>query len=215
MKTPYLLLILSLLVVVTVEFSQDTPPTTENCNPSHDHLDPSSHRFISSCPDEMYCSPIQNQTNMNHNTSSIKEQPDIFVENDSVRGQDLKQRPVSILDHDSQNSAENGHKIGGVCVPRACRRDEYPFGSPSNSTLPPLCFFPSPLPSTSTTGYFCPDNGSGCRAVLPPGSTCELARDEQCAAEPTRLFDEGMNQGALCLNQMCTYVDKLSCLDIN
>jgi len=54
---------------------------------------------------------------MNHNTSSIKEQPDIFVENDSVRDQDLKQRPVSILDHDSQNSAENGHKIGGfVCL---------------------------------------------------------------------------------------------------
>lgn len=217
MKTSYLLqrAILLLLVIVSIAFGQDAPQMTENCNPSHDHLDPSSHRFISSCPDEMYCSPIQTQINTNHNTSLMKEQSDIFVENHSAQDQGLKQHSIPILDHDNQNSGENGHNIGGVCVPRACRRDEYPFGFPSNSTLPPLCFFPSLSPSTSTTGYFCPDNGSGCRAVLPPGSTCELARDEQCAAEPIRQFDKGMNKGALCLNRVCTYVDKLSCFDFD
>jgi len=214
MKISYLLqrAALLLLVIVSITFGQDAPPTTANCNPSHDHLDPSSHRFISPCPDEMYCSPIQNQINTNHSTNFLKEQSDNFVKNHS-QDQDLKQHPI--LDHDNQDAGEKGHNSGGVCVPRTCRRDEYPFGFPSNSTLPPLCFFPSLLPSTTTTRYFCPDNGSGCRAVLPPGSTCELARDEQCATEPIRQFDEGMSKGALCLNRVCTYVDRLSCFDID
>ena len=111
MKTSYLLqrAILLLLVIVSIAFGQDAPPMTENCNPSHDHLDPSSHRFMSSCPDEMYCSPIQTQINTNHNTSLMKQQSDIFVENHSAQDQDLKQHSIPILDHDNQNSGENGH----------------------------------------------------------------------------------------------------------
>ena len=197
--------ILPLLAVVSISFSQDVPPTIGNCNPSHDHLDPSSHRFISSCPDEMYCSPIQNQMNTSLNSSFMNEQ-DIFVQDDSTQDQDSKQRPIPTLEHENRSSGEIGHNVGGVCVPRACRRDEYPFGFPSNSTLPPLCFFPSSLSSTYATGYFCPDSGNGCRIVLSPGSTCELARDEQCAVEPIGLSDKGVNEGALCLNRVCTYV---------
>lgn len=198
--------ILPLLAVVSISFSQDAPPTIGNCNPSHDHLDPSSHRFISSCPDEMYCSPIQNQMNTSLNSSFMNEQQDIFVQDDSTQDQDSKQRPIPILEHENHSSGEIGHNVGGVCVPRACRRDEYPFGFPSNSTLPPLCFFPSSSSSTYATGYFCPDSGNGCRIVLSPGSTCELARDEQCAVEPIGLSDKGVNEGALCLNRVCTYV---------
>ncbi|XP_006459690.1 hypothetical protein AGABI2DRAFT_65529 [Agaricus bisporus var. bisporus H97] len=29
-----------------------------NCNPLHDRLDPISHKFVSSCPDSMYCAPL-------------------------------------------------------------------------------------------------------------------------------------------------------------
>jgi len=136
----------------------------------------------------------------------MNEQQDIFVQDDSTQDQDSKQRPIPILEHENHSSGEIGHNVGGVCVPRACRRDEYPFGFLSNSTLPPPCFFPSSSSSTYATGYFCPDSGNGCRIVLSPGSTCELARDEQCAVEPIGLSDKGVNEGALCLNRVCTYV---------
>ncbi|KXN87282.1 hypothetical protein AN958_09014 [Leucoagaricus sp. SymC.cos] len=125
--------------------------TLGNCNPAHDHLDPSSHRFTSSCPDSMYSAA-----------------PDSAA-----------------------------HNVGGVCSPRSCRRDEFPFGYPPNSTtLPPLCSRIGPVAA------FCPDNGSGCQSAQTPGSACELARDEQCASPSS----SGRGT-ALCLNRICTYAN--------
>lgn len=195
--------ILSLVAITTIAFGQDNPVLT--CNPSHDHLDPSSHRFISSCPESMYCTP---QPQANPNTSLSRPQQQILHQVDSSR--DPKQAPISNFGNETTHISDDGEvgggggggsQNGGVCVDRACRRDEFPFGFPSGSSLPPLCS------STGGRPTYCPDNGSGCRAVLSPGSPCELVRDEQCAAPPRGSSSWVDNTGALCLNRICTYVN--------
>ncbi|KAF8972265.1 hypothetical protein BDZ97DRAFT_1650330 [Flammula alnicola] len=87
----------------------------------------------------------------------------------------------------------------GVCLPRLCRRDEFPFGYglKANDTtveLPPMC----------SKGMFCPDNGSGCRLQVKMGEKCELARDEQCEAPPSDPNIKGGENKSVCLNMICT-----------
>jgi hypothetical protein len=98
----------------------------------------------------------------------------------------------------------------GICLPRQCRRDVYPFGYGTfgggtgpkkvrvkgklvtNMTavaLPPMC----------ANGLFCPDNGSGCQVLKQIGESCELGRDEQCQAP------SGDGAKAICLNKTCMY----------
>jgi hypothetical protein len=55
----------------------------------------------------------------------------------------------------------------GICTPKGCRRDEFPFGYAQGASLPPKC----------PGGQFCPDEGSACQNVLPVGSPCQLNRD--------------------------------------
>jgi hypothetical protein len=55
----------------------------------------------------------------------------------------------------------------GICKPKGCRKDEFPFGYAQNADLPPKC----------PSGQFCPDEGSACQHVLPVGSPCQLNRD--------------------------------------
>ncbi|KAI4522153.1 hypothetical protein K525DRAFT_199469 [Schizophyllum commune Loenen D] len=85
----------------------------------------------------------------------------------------------------------------GVCQPRRCRRDEFPFGYPPDAPLPPLC----------PPGSFCPDEGDGCRVLVPLGSVCQLARDEQCSAPPDwrDLASPYNANGSICLHSTCTF----------
>ncbi|KAJ8489955.1 hypothetical protein ONZ45_g13379 [Pleurotus djamor] len=97
----------------------------------------------------------------------------------------------------------------GICTPRLCRRDQFPFGYGPTDALPPLCLH----------GEFCPDEGNGCKGVLQPGSACQFGRDEQCVraspADPgtgawtaERIFraDQGPDdeEEVLCLLNVCT-----------
>ncbi|EKM58604.1 uncharacterized protein PHACADRAFT_117686 [Phanerochaete carnosa HHB-10118-sp] len=86
----------------------------------------------------------------------------------------------------------------GVCRPRQCRRDEFPFGYGVSDPLPPLC----------DHGSFCPDDGSGCQGVRSVGDSCEMNRDEQCAPpkEDVTLASNQNFYGAVCLNSLCMYV---------
>jgi len=77
----------------------------------------------------------------------------------------------------------------GTCVPKKCVRDEYPFGYSPEETVPPPCAY----------GTFCPDEGSGCKALLTVGQPCQLNRDEQCAPPPI-LANE-----SICLQNKCRY----------
>ncbi|KAJ7025763.1 hypothetical protein C8F04DRAFT_1127499 [Mycena alexandri] len=64
-------------------------------------------------------------------------------------------------------------------------------GFSPGEALPPLC----------PDGTFCPDEGSGCRTLVPPGHPCELNRDEQCGP-PSSWKDLASTQnfnGSICL----------------
>ncbi|KAF9068174.1 hypothetical protein BDP27DRAFT_1295498 [Rhodocollybia butyracea] len=89
--------------------------------------------------------------------------------------------------------------VNGTCVPRTCRRDEFPFGYTAADALPPLC----------PPGSFCPDEGNGCRAQVSPGGACQMNRDEQCArAVNWQDFASSDNfYGSICLHSICMYAN--------
>ncbi|KAL9939605.1 hypothetical protein V8E36_001422 [Tilletia maclaganii] len=57
----------------------------------------------------------------------------------------------------------------GVCRPKGCRRDEYPFGYKGvpQDQIPPMC----------GQGTYCPDEEVACRPLIPLGGICQLNRD--------------------------------------
>lgn len=120
----------------------------------------------------------------------------------------------------SDCDAQNYCSGQGVCEPKGCRKDQFPFGYSQGADLPPKC----------PTGQFCPDEGDACQPLLDVGSTCQLNRDgtfsstssrisvqltallDQCAPPPNfvQLADNaqyGVNlNGSICLNNVCTFV---------
>ncbi|KIJ90998.1 hypothetical protein K443DRAFT_115761, partial [Laccaria amethystina LaAM-08-1] len=89
--------------------------------------------------------------------------------------------------------------VNGMCIPRLCRRDEFPFGYDPGEALPPLC----------PQGSFCPDDGSGCRPLVSVGAPCEPNRDEQCSP-PLDWQDLASYQnynGSICLKSTCMYAN--------
>lgn len=88
--------------------------------------------------------------------------------------------------------------VNGTCIPRQCRRDEFPFGY-DDYPLPPQC----------DEGSFCPDEGNECKPLVAVGETCQLNRDEQCAP-PLDWMDLVTTQnfnGSICLHSICTYAN--------
>ncbi|RXW25619.1 hypothetical protein EST38_g248 [Candolleomyces aberdarensis] len=94
-------------------------------------------------------------------------------------------------------------EIEGVCRPKRCRRDDFPFGYEKGADLPEKC----------KKGEFCPDEGTDCQAQLAVGSGCQLNRDDQCqppenAAELEDTTGRGLNSnGAVCLNSICMWAN--------
>lgn len=89
--------------------------------------------------------------------------------------------------------------INGMCIPRLCRRDEFPFGYGPSEAPPPLC----------PQGFFCPDDGSGCLPLVSVGAPCEPNRDEQCSP-PLDWQDLASFQnynGSICLKSTCMYAN--------
>src|ERR1700722_12135574 len=117
-----------------------------NCSSINDHLDPLTHKFISSCTETNFCSG----------------------------------------------------PVNGVCMPKRCRRDEFPLEYQSGDVpKPPMC----------EQGFFCPDEGSGCKQLMQAGSMCQLGRDEQCAP-PLDWEDLASKQnfnGSICLGSPCMF----------
>ncbi|KAH8074802.1 hypothetical protein BXZ70DRAFT_902810 [Cristinia sonorae] len=87
----------------------------------------------------------------------------------------------------------------GTCLPRQCRRDEYPFGFSPGEWIPPAC----------PDDTFCPDEGNGCVPLLRVGSACQLNRDDQCGPpkEWEVLADRQNFNGSLCLHSTCVYAN--------
>ncbi|KAI0789953.1 hypothetical protein C8Q75DRAFT_793063 [Abortiporus biennis] len=87
----------------------------------------------------------------------------------------------------------------GTCQARQCRRDEFPFGFNLGDVLPPLC----------GSGSYCPDEGNGCRGLVPVGQSCQLNRDDQCTGPPQwkQLSSNQNFNGSLCLQSTCWYAN--------
>lgn len=85
--------------------------------------------------------------------------------------------------------------INGTCVPRQCRREEFPSGYGTNQTVPALC----------PAGSFCPDEGDACRPLVAVGQPCQFNRDDQCApSNLPGLTDYHNFDGSICLHSICT-----------
>lgn len=87
-----------------------------------------------------------------------------------------------------------------TCVPKGCRRDQFPFGYSQDGYIPPLC----------PKGQFCPDEEDACQDLLAVGSLCQLNRDDQCEAPPNynelQPIRPGQNfNGSVCLNFQCMW----------
>jgi len=89
------------------------------------------------------------------------------------------------------------------CVPKTCRKAEYPFGFTPGMTFPDKCPF----------GQFCTDEGSACVDLLPLGADCQFNRDDQCAPpenwrDLADVSGRGTNyNGSVCLNNKCMFAD--------
>ncbi|KAJ7595660.1 hypothetical protein C8J56DRAFT_922871 [Mycena floridula] len=92
-----------------------------------------------------------------------------------------------------------------TCLPKGCRKDDFPFGYAQDSHLiPPQC---------DTSVQFCPDEADACHDLIPVGQKCQLNRDDQCIAPPNfqELADDsnkGRNfNGSVCLNNICYWAN--------
>jgi len=147
------------------------------CSPKNTKLNPSTHKLISECTEQMFCTA-------------------------------------------PPGSPPNATGLG-MCFPRLCRRDQFPFGYGhyGGGNAPPkirvkgkLMFNDSAvvLPPVCGDGMFCPDNGSGCRQRSDLGAKCELGRDEQCATPPAAEGVPIASDKAVCLNLTCRFVGQPS-----
>lgn len=91
--------------------------------------------------------------------------------------------------------------IDGTCIPKRCRTDLFPFGYKDEDVLPPLC----------DPGFFCPDEGGGCRPLVEVGLPCQMNQDRQCAPAPDwrELASDWNYNGSLCLGSICSCVSSL------
>ncbi|KAI0303716.1 hypothetical protein B0F90DRAFT_1315284 [Multifurca ochricompacta] len=71
--------------------------------------------------------------------------------------------------------------LNGTCVPRQCRREEFPLGYNMNQIPPALC----------PVGSFCPDEGDACRPLVAVG-------------QPSDYHNFG---GSVCLHSVCTHAN--------
>jgi hypothetical protein len=144
------------LLLSLVRAQADTQPLVVNCSAISDHLDPLTHKFVSTCSKTSFCSA----------------------------------------------------PVNGTCIPRLCRRDEFPFEYANGDVS---------MPSMCGSGFFCPDEGSGCKPLMPAGNMCQANRDEQCAPPPSSPSSGGSQDltmapsfnGAICLHSICMCVFRI------
>ncbi|TFK78224.1 hypothetical protein K466DRAFT_507635, partial [Polyporus arcularius HHB13444] len=100
---------------------------------------------------------------------------------------------------DCDDTAFCSGSTNATCQPRVCRRDEFPFGFGNATAVPTLC----------KDGTYCPDEGSGCKALVGVGLPCQVDRDEQCAPPPNwqDIASSWNNNGSVCLKSICTYAN--------
>ena len=179
----------SLLVYWSLVFTSSSAGSVAeggDCLLSNNRVDPITLKSMADCDDKTFCSsPLPVQHVKNNKSSPI-----------SMPEDDITQLQVSEIPGTGIGNASNG-----TCTKRLCRRDEYQHGFLLNETLPPLC----------EPGYFCPDEGSGCRPLSPAGSYCEINRDYQCSAPVGTISNSNLGSvwnfnGSVCVQSRCMFV---------
>lgn len=70
----------------------------------------------------------------------------------------------------SDCSTTNYCASNSTCLPKGCRKDDFPFGYVQDSPN---------IPDKCARGQFCPDEMDACQDLLAVGSACQLNRDGQ------------------------------------
>ena len=166
---------LILLALSLRSVSSGPVPEGGSCHLANVRIDPVTYKFMSDCDERTFCAALSNGS---VSSTIVNSSPQATL---AVLGKGNATIDLSTPD--------------GVCTKRLCRKDEYPFGYLQNEPLPPMC----------SKSSFCPDEGSGCRQLLPVGSPCEMDRDYQCAPAPrSELLASSQNvNGSICLRSTC------------
>ncbi|KAF8150155.1 hypothetical protein B0H34DRAFT_802257 [Crassisporium funariophilum] len=195
---------------------QANPPT--RCNPRNTHPHPLSHKLLSQCSENTFCS----STGLTNGTCiPVLCRRDEFPFGYGFGGGEVS--PVLL--------GQNGNGGGGVA---GLGGVEYPniegtglglgmnlaaLKKPKKKVKGKTSVLTStvPLPPLCSNGTFCPDDGSGCRTQVRVGGACELGRDEQCTPPPGYTGGAvgigknetagGLNGGPVCLNLVCQWAN--------
>ena len=161
-------------------------PTVFRCNPKNTHSHPKTHKLLSQCRENTFCSS-SGPTNGTCVPILCRrdEFPFGFGFGGSGGNTDLTDPNIEL---DELNLP--------IPVPTPSTRiwkskKNRPKDLTTTMVLPELC----------SSGSFCPDDGSGCRPQSGVGGSCELGRDEQCGASTSSTTDEP--DVPICLHLTC------------
>lgn len=142
-------------------------PSIFRCNPKNTHPHPKTHKLVSQCRENTFCS---SSGPTNGTCVPILCRRDEFPFGFGFGGGSSNAN-TGILDPNLKLNELNLPIPIPTPKTRKKSRKDRPKDLTTTMPLPPLCL----------NGTFCPDDGSGCRPQNKVGGTCELDRDEQCA----------------------------------
>ena len=156
-------------------------PTVFRCNPKNTHYHPKTHKLLSQCRENTFCSA---SGPTNGTCVPILCRRDEF--------------PFGFGFGGGGNTGIIDVELNELNLPiptptstiRKSKKDR-PKDLTTTMVLPDLC----------SPGSFCPDDGSGCKPQNGVGGPCELGRDEQCSSSQPSL---GLTtDSAICLHLTC------------
>ena len=167
-------------------------PTIFRCNPKNTHSHPKTHKLLSQCRENTFCS-----SSGPSNGTCV---PILCRRDEFPFGFGFGGGNTGVVDPNVKLNELNLP----IPVPTSTRRKskkDRPKDLTTTMALPPLC----------DSGTFCPDDGSGCRLQSRVDGPCELGRDEQCAqpGNPTSIGSSfpttttDVAEAPICLHLTC------------
>ena len=145
-------------------------PPIFRCNPKNTHSHPKTHKLLSQCRENTFCS-----SSGPSNGTCV---PILCRRDEFPFGFGFGGGNTGVTDPNVKLNELNLPIPVPTSTKRKSKKDR-PKDLTTTMALPPLC----------DSGTFCPDDGSGCRLQSNVDGPCELGRDEQCAQpeNPTSL----------------------------
>ena len=166
-------------------------PTIFRCNPKNTHSHPKTHKLLSQCRENTFCS---SSGPTNGTCIPILCRRDEFPFGFGFGGGNTGLSSSS-TDGDPNIELDELNLPIPVPTPSAkiwkSKKDRRKDLT-TTMVLPELC----------SSGSFCPDDGSGCRSQIGVGGSCELGRDEQCGGGEQESFTDETDV-PICLHLTC------------